>query len=140
MERRQIAELLDSIQSIYPGKFVVQEPTRLLDSWERILQKHDFEKIMRNCDRHLESSVSPTITDLVKKRTLDRMDSIPSVDKTLEYLRLIESNSEISEEAAHSNEETKAQIRNILKGLHQLRSSSFSIVSFSCTFNRVEGK
>ncbi|WP_349730427.1 replicative helicase loader/inhibitor [Peribacillus frigoritolerans] len=115
MERRQIAELLDSIQSSYPGKFVVQEPTRLLDSWERVLQKHDYERVMRNFDRHLESSVfPPTIADLVKKRPLDRMDSIPSVDETLEYLRLIESKSEISEEAAHSIEVSKAQIRKIL--------------------------
>ncbi|MED3710014.1 replicative helicase loader/inhibitor [Peribacillus frigoritolerans] len=115
MERRQIAELLDSIQSSYPGKFVVQEPTRLLDSWELVLQKHDYERVMRNFDCHLESSVfPPTIADLVKKRPLDRMDSIPSVDETLEYLRLIESKSEISEEAAHSIEVSKAQIRKIL--------------------------
>jgi hypothetical protein len=92
MERRQIAELLDSIQSSYPGKFVVQDPTRLLDSWERVLQKHDSELVLKNFDRHLESSVfPPTIADLVRKRPLDRMDSIPNVDETLEYLRLIES-------------------------------------------------
>ncbi|MEV5038841.1 hypothetical protein MRBLBA21_003741 [Peribacillus frigoritolerans] len=112
MERRQIAELLDSIHSSYPGKFVVQDPTSLLDSWERVLKKHDSEKVLKNFDRHLESSVfPPTIADLVKKRPLDRMDSIPSVNETLEYLRLIESKSEISEEAAHSIEECKAQIR-----------------------------
>ncbi|MCM3168998.1 replicative helicase loader/inhibitor [Peribacillus frigoritolerans] len=115
MERRQIAELLDSIQSSYPGKFVVQDPTSLLDSWERVLKKHDSEKVMNNFDRHLESSVfPPTIADLVKKRQLDRMDSIPSVDETLEYLRLIGNQSGISEEVTHTIEEYKAQIRKIL--------------------------
>ncbi|MDQ7860587.1 replicative helicase loader/inhibitor [Peribacillus frigoritolerans] len=91
MERRQIAELLDLIHSSYPGKFIVQDPTRLLDSWERVLQKYDSQKVLRNFDRHLEYSVfPPTIADLVKNRPLDRMDSIPSVVETLDYLRLIE--------------------------------------------------
>ncbi|MFD9627713.1 replicative helicase loader/inhibitor [Peribacillus muralis] len=115
MERRQIAELLDLIQSSYPGKFMVQDPTRLMDSWERVLQKHDSEVVLKNFDRHLESSVfPPTIADLVKKRSLDRIDSIPNVDETLVYLQMLESKSEMSEEATNSIEQSKAQIRKIL--------------------------
>lgn len=115
MNTIQIAELLDLIQSSYPGKFNIQDPTRLLASWERVLSKHDFDQVMKNFERDLENSVfPPTIADLVKQRPLDRINGIPNADETQEYLRSLEEEKQLNQKAIHSIEQSKAEIRRIL--------------------------
>ncbi|KMY49542.1 replicative helicase loader/inhibitor [Peribacillus loiseleuriae] len=115
MDRKQIAILLNTIQASYPGKFQVEDPVGLLNSWERVLRKHDCENVMKNFERHLETNVfAPTLADLVKVRPLDRLGGIPNANETLEYLSLLDRPEELTESQLVSIEQSKAEIRRIL--------------------------
>ncbi|MFJ8268504.1 hypothetical protein [Peribacillus asahii] len=115
MNLKQIASLLDAIQSSYPGKFKVEDPANVLKSWEQVLRKHDFEKVSRNFERHLEtSSFPPTIADLVKEKPLDRINAIPDVNETLDYLDSLNKPNSFTEDQLKSIEKSKAEVRRIL--------------------------
>lgn len=115
MDRKQTAELLQNIQASYPGKFNVSDPSRLLNAWEKALQKHSYEKIMDNFERHLETSVfPPTIADLVKEKPLDRMNAIPNAEETKAYLATLEQEVILTPEQRKKIEKSKAKIREIL--------------------------
>ncbi|KAB2334289.1 replicative helicase loader/inhibitor [Bacillus mesophilum] len=115
MDRKQTAEVLQTIQVSYQGKFNVQDPARTLDAWEKALRKHAAEKIFANLDRHIETSVfPPTIADLVKEKPVDRMNAIPDVDETRRYLAQYDKELELTKEQEKHIENEKAKIRRIL--------------------------
>lgn len=115
MDISQIASLLDAIQASYPGKFKVEDPAKVLKSWEQVLRKHDFQKVSMNFERHLETSAfPPTIADLVREKPLDRINAIPDVNETREYLDTSDRQNNFTEAQLESIEKSKAEIRRIL--------------------------
>lgn len=115
MNITQIASLLDAIQASYPGKFKVEDPANVLKSWEQVLRKHDFQKVMSNFERHLETSAfPPTIADLVREKSLDRIHAIPDVNETREYLDAMDRQNNFTEDQLESIEKSKAEVRKIL--------------------------
>ena len=115
MDRKQTAELLQTIQASYPGKFSVQDPSRLLDAWAKALKKHENDKVILNFERHLQTNVfPPTIADLVKEKPVDRMNAIPNVDETRTYLESLNNVQELTDEQKQLIENEKAKIRRIL--------------------------
>jgi hypothetical protein len=115
MDRKQTADLLQTIQDSYPSKFHITEPVRLLNAWEQALKNHDFNKVMANFYRHLElNAFPPTIADLVKSRHLDRMNAVPDAKETKEYLDSLSKPVELTDVQLQSIEQSKAEIRRIL--------------------------
>lgn len=115
MDRKQTADLLQTIQDSYPGKFHISDPARLLDAWETALISHDYNKVMSNFYRHLElNAFPPAISDLVKVRQLDRMNAIPNAEETRKHLESISKPVDHTDEQLRSIERSKAEIRRIL--------------------------
>lgn len=115
MDRKQTAELLQTIQASYPGKFNPPDPARMLDTWEKALRSHDSNIVSMNFERHLTTSVfPPTIADLVKVNPSDRLNAIPNAEETRDYLATLQSKEMLTQEQHQNIEAEKAKIRKIL--------------------------
>ncbi|USK85701.1 replicative helicase loader/inhibitor [Peribacillus asahii] len=115
MNATQVANLLDAIQASYPGKFKIENPANVLESWKQALKNHDFQKVSKNFERHLETSAfPPTIADLVKGKPLDRINAIPDVNETRKYLDSLDEGKNLTEAQLESIKKSKAEVRRIL--------------------------
>lgn len=115
MNRKEVAELLQTIQASYQNKFNVKDPARTLDTWGKVLLKHDLNKVFSNLERHIETNpFPPTLSDLIKEKPMDRMNAIPNAEETRRYLDSFNNRTELTDEQEQQIKIEQQKIRKIL--------------------------
>lgn len=116
MNKNQVGELLDAIDSLYPGRIKIEsaeQGKKRFMIFCKILEKHDVEAVNENLIVHAENSPHPpSVHDLVKSKV---KSTVPDVNETNEYIQRFQNMPEQSEESKAAMEEAKAAIRKVLK-------------------------
>ena len=116
MDRKQVIQVLNSIQHSYPGKFNISDAAGLVNEWSKLLLPYEAEVVERNLQRHIKASpFPPSISDLVKQQgTPDRVQAIPDVEETKRMLDSMKQPEKISAEEKKRIKQYQAQIRKTL--------------------------
>ncbi|MDI6684157.1 Loader and inhibitor of phage G40P [Bacillus subtilis] len=114
MTKAETFEILELINQYFEYFEVTQNK---VDSWHELLKEDDYEHVRNNlisfCRR---SKFPPKVADLLnaKPATVDRMNAIPSVEETKEYLAKMAAPNELTDQERASIEKSKAEIRRML--------------------------
>jgi len=113
ISKKQTFEILSLIREFYE-QFEITQPK--IDSWHLVLKSYDFEMVKENLLKYCKTNkFAPKVADLIQEKTivLDRMNAIPSVEETHEYLKTL-NRPEYNKEDLQQIAESKAEIRKIL--------------------------
>ena len=81
MNRAAVIELLETINSMYPGRIREDNFATTLSVWSSLLAKHDESTVFDNLAAHAETSTyPPTISDLLKK---PEKSTVPGYEETM---------------------------------------------------------
>ncbi|MCY7947336.1 replicative helicase loader/inhibitor [Bacillus atrophaeus] len=114
MIKKQTFEIMALIKQYFEHFEITQNK---VDSWHELLQDADYEQVRNTlinfCKR---SKFPPKVADLLnaKPATVDRMNAIPSVEETKEYLAKMAAPNELTDQERASIEKSKAEIRRML--------------------------
>lgn len=112
INKKQTYEILILINEF----FNIEITQNKIDSWHLALKEYDFETIKKNLLNYCKTNkFAPKIADLIQEKAivLDRMNAIPSVEETYEYLKTL-TRPEHTQEDIQRIEQSKAEIRKIL--------------------------
>lgn len=114
MKVEEIAKIGKRLLVNYPNKRK-EEIVEILDDWENMLTKLDYDIVNQNLDEHLLSSpYFPKITELSKNHSVKVKSTIPGIEETqsyIDYLKSLENN-------AASKDVAMKYIEQMKKGLN----------------------
>jgi hypothetical protein len=114
ISKKETFELLETISAFYE-QFEINQSR--IDSWHMAIKDYEFERLKDNLICYCrENKYPPKVADLVndRQKILDRMNAIPDVEETRQYLNSISSIPEYTDDEKRSIEQSKAEIRKIL--------------------------
>ncbi|AYK68027.1 replicative helicase loader/inhibitor [Bacillus velezensis] len=114
MIKKQTFEIMALIKQYFEHFEITQDK---VDSWHELLHDADFEQVRGNLIRFCKrSKFPPKVADLLNEKNLivDRINAIPSIEETKNYLASLSAPVEQTEEERASIEKSKAEIRKIL--------------------------
>jgi N-dimethylarginine dimethylaminohydrolase len=114
INKEQTFELLKLIKDFYEQFEITQSK---LDSWHLVIKDCELETVKNNLLLYCKENVfPPKVADLIKEKSkiIDRMNAIPNVEETRQYLVALSQKTEYTDEQLQSIEISKAQIRKIL--------------------------
>ena len=113
MNVEEIAKIGKRLRVNYPNK-KKEEVVEILNDWENMLSKLDYNIVNQNLDEHLMSSpYFPKITELSKNHSMKVKSTIPGIEETQSYIDYLKS---LENEAA-SKEVAMKYIEQMKKGL-----------------------
>ncbi|WP_339205273.1 replicative helicase loader/inhibitor [Bacillus sp. PS11(2022)] len=114
MIKKQTFEIMSLIKQYFEHFEITQQK---IDSWHELLQEAEYEEVRRNLINFCRlNKFPPKVADLLnaKPATVDRVNAIPSVEETKEYLAKMAAPAELTEQERASIEKSKAEIRRML--------------------------
>ena len=87
MNIKQTALIIEKISFLYPSFIKDESKVRdIVVTWHEILEDYEYESVMKNLKWHIKSSkFPPKISDLITQEE-KRIQYIPGVEETKEYL------------------------------------------------------
>jgi hypothetical protein len=113
INKNETFELFELIQEFYDQFEITQSR---IDAWHLVIKDCDFNTIKGNLLQYCRENIyPPKVADLVKDKSkgLDRMNAIPNVEETRNYLNAYQK-VKYTDEQLQSIEQSKSKIRKIL--------------------------
>jgi 3-dehydroquinate dehydratase len=114
ISKKETYELFSLIQDFYEQFEITQSK---IVSWHSAIKDCDLETVKNNLLVYCKENIfPPKVADMIKQKPkiIDRMNAIPNVQETRQYLAALSQKNQYSDEQLQSIECSKAQIRKIL--------------------------
>jgi hypothetical protein len=112
ISKNETYELLTLISEFYDRFEITQSR---IDAWHLALKGFEFERIKENLLHYCrENKYPPKVADLIKVKVQDRMNAIPDVEETRNYLESLVRKRDYTDEEIQSIEQSKEKIRKTL--------------------------
>jgi hypothetical protein len=91
VNREETKTLLKKIDSLYPNKLKMADPSFVIDAWQNVLKKYPAEMVENKLLQHIQnSSFCPSVADLIPKEEYERHIKKQETEKYLNDVNSVE--------------------------------------------------